>query len=360
MMSEPLVSVVMVVCNVDRFLAESIESILGQTFKDFEFIIVDFGSTDKSKAIALNYAARDARIKLHEIPNCGLGEARNAGCFLAQGRYIAVMDADDISTPDRLMSEFEFMEKHRDVGLLGGYTEWIDETGGPLRIERFPAEDHEIRSAFVSGCPFCQPTVLMRREAFVLVGGYRAAFVFAEDYDLWLRIAEHFPCANLRQVVLKYRSHPYQVQIRKSRQQSLCILAALTSASLRKAGKPDPFNSVKEITPAVLASMGVSEAKQQIFADLAWIRALYRSGDYSNALKSSIEALGSCNWECAESWQIAETRLMVARLNWKKKRYASSILTAGHAFVSRPIMLGRPFKPLLRWFGWLKPANGRN
>lgn len=347
----------MVVCNVDRFLAESIESILGQTLKDFEFIIVDFGSTDKSKDIALGYAARDARIKLHDIPNCGLGEARNAGCFLAQGRYIAVMDADDVSIPDRLMSEFEFMEKHPEVGLLGGYTEWIDATGRSLRIERFPDEDREIRSAFASGCPFCQPTVLMRRDAFVLAGGYRAAFVFAEDYDLWLRIAEHFQCANLRQVVLKYRSHPHQVQLRKARQQSLCILAALTSASLRRTGKPDPFNSVKEITPALLASLGVSKAKQRISADLDWIRALYLSGDYSGALKASIEALGCSDWKYAERWQTANARLMVARLNWKQKRYASSIVAASRAFVTRPIILGRPLKPLFRRFGWLKAAK---
>ena len=96
-MNKPLISVVMVICNVDRFLAEAIESILAQSFRDFEFIIVDFGSADNSKAIASHYAAEDTRIKFHEIPHCGLAEARNAGCALAQARYIAIMDADDVS-----------------------------------------------------------------------------------------------------------------------------------------------------------------------------------------------------------------------------------------------------------------------
>src|SRR5580704_9505554 len=100
-MNEPVVSVVMVVCNVDRFLAEAVESILAQTFREFEFVIVDFGSSDKSKEIVSKYAAKDERIKQHEIAHCGLAEARNAGCFLARGKYIAVMDADDMALPER-------------------------------------------------------------------------------------------------------------------------------------------------------------------------------------------------------------------------------------------------------------------
>src|ERR1700751_330870 len=98
-MNDPVVSVAMAVCNVGRFLAESIESVLAQTFSDFEFIIVDFGSTDKSKAIAASYAGKDSRIKVYEIPVCGLAEARNAACSHARGRYIAVMDADDFCLP---------------------------------------------------------------------------------------------------------------------------------------------------------------------------------------------------------------------------------------------------------------------
>ena len=108
------------------FLAESIESILGQTFRNFEFIIVDFGSTDKSKAIAVSYAAKDSRIRFREIPNCVLPAARNAACSFAQGQYIAVMDADDICLPDRLRLEVEFMEQHAEVGLLGSAVTWVD------------------------------------------------------------------------------------------------------------------------------------------------------------------------------------------------------------------------------------------
>src|SRR5208283_530756 len=128
-MKQPVVSVVMVTCNVERFLREAIESVLSQSFRDFEFVIVDFGSTDKSKDIISSYVEKDSRISLKEIPKCGLAAARNAACFLAKGRYIAIQDADDISLPDRLIAEVDFMEKHPEVGLVGSAIQRIDSDG---------------------------------------------------------------------------------------------------------------------------------------------------------------------------------------------------------------------------------------
>ncbi len=349
----PLVSVVMVVCNVDRFLAESIESILAQTFQGFEFIIIDFGSTDKSEAIALSYAAKDRRIKFYRIPHCGLAEARNAGCSLAQGRYIAIMDADDVSLPDRLIREVDFMEKHPQVGLLGGATEWIDARGRSLGVHDFPTEDHKIRSELANHCPFCQSTVLMRREAFALAGGYRAVFVQTEDYDLWLRIAEHFPCANLKHVVLKYRIHPYQVSTHKRRIQTLCKLAAQASASSRRRGNADPLNSVREITPETLFALGVTPARQQrevAYECGQWICVMSMAGEHSAALKVALEILQS-DLEYVDRWRIADLQLTVARLYWEQGRPLSSIISATQAVLTYPVVVGRPLKPLLRRLG---------
>lgn len=347
---KPLVSVALVVCNVDRFLAESIDSILRQTFTEFEFIIVDFGSSDKSVAIVASYAAKDDRIKFREIPHCGLAEARNTACFLAQGRYIAIMDADDISVENRLLWQVDFMEKHSEVGVLGGITEWIDATGKPIRIENLPTEDRQIKSALASSCPFRQPTVLIRREAFAVVGGYRGAFAPAEDYDLWLRIADHYQFANLDQVVLKYRVHPYQVSFRKRKEQALSVLAARVSASSRRRGSPDPFDSIDEITPAALVASGVSEVTQQTALAsefLCWIRNMIDAGEYAVALNVAIEMLDSADWKHVERWQIANLRLLAARLYWKQKRFAKSFLVASHAMVARPITIGRPLKALV-------------
>jgi hypothetical protein len=351
--NNPLVSVVMVACNVDRFLAESIESILGQTFREFEFIIVDFGSTDKSEVIVSSYAAKDSRIKLHKIPHCGLGEARNAGCFLAQGRYIAIMDADDVSVPDRLTWEIDFMEKHPEVSVLGGAVEWIDTTGKALITWDNPVGDREIQLALLERCPLWQPTVLMRRDAFVAIGGYRPPFAPAEDYDLWLRMAEQFQIANLKQVVLKYRIHPYQVSMRKRTQQTLGVLAAQVAASSRRNGIPDPLSSVKEITPEVVAALGVTKPRQQ--SELAsqrgrWIRNMCMAGEYSVALEAALETLQS-DLEYVERRQIADLHLIVARLYWRQRKFLSSLLAAAHAVVTRPVVAGRPLQPLLRRLG---------
>jgi hypothetical protein len=343
----------MVVCNVDRFLREAIESVLGQTFRDFEFIIVDFGSADNSKSIVSQYAASDTRLKFHEIPHCGLAEARNAACSLAQGKYIAIMDADDVSLPERLLWELEFMERHPEVGVVGGAVEWIDAKGRLLQTLRHPLEDCEIQSELLTHSVIWQPTAFIRRDAFEDVGGYRGPFAPAEDYDLWLRIADRFQLANLEQVVLKYRFHSFQVSLRKRRQQTLGILGAQLSASSRRKGIPDPLCSVAEITPELLASFGVTKARQQ--RELAsdrrdWIRNMCLAGEYSAALKGALEALRT-DLDHVERWRIADFHLTAARLYWRQRRPLSGLLSAAQAVLTYPVMVGRPLKPLLRILG---------
>lgn len=352
-MKNPHVSVVMVVFNVDRFLSESIESVLNQTFRDFEFIIVDFGSTDDSKSIIARYAAKDSRIKFHAIPHCGLAAARNAACSLAHGQYIAIMDADDVSLPDRLMWEIEFMEVHPEIGLLGGATEWINPAGKPMSIDSFPTADREIRSELAMRSPFCHSAVLIRSHAFSFVEGYRGAFAQAEDYDLWLRIAEHFGCANLKQVVLKHRIHPHQISIRNQREQTLCRLAAQASAAFRRNGIPDPLNSVEVITPAVLAGLDVTDARQQsevAFECQRWIQHQLAAGEYSAALNAAVDLLQS-DLKYVEKPQIADLYLMVARLYWREKKYWNGGLAAIRAVITRPVVANSLLKSLRRRLG---------
>jgi len=340
----------MVVCNVDHFLAESIESILAQTFRNFEFIIVDFGSQDRSKAIASSFAAKDTRIKFHQIENCSLPEARNAGCLLAHGEYIAVMDADDVSLPNRLLWQVDFMEKHPEVGALGGTVEWIDATGRSLLRMQHPLTNAEIQKALLRYPPLWHPSVLIRRAAFVSAGGYRRAFVVAHDYDLWLRIAERFQLANLEEVVLKYRIHPYQVSLRKRSYQSICGLAARASASLRRDGGSDPLNSVTEITPAVLAGLGISDAEQEtaLASDSGWwIRSVFAAGEDELALRSAIEML-RYDWQYTHRRQVADVHLILAQLHWRRMKFLDAFLAACHAVLTRPGLVGHSIKSTLR------------
>jgi glycosyltransferase involved in cell wall biosynthesis len=348
-MSEPLVSVVMVVCNVDRFLAESIDSILGQTFRDFEFVIVDYGSVDSTKDIVRRYAANDARVRLHEIPHCGLGESRNAACSLARGQYLAMMDADDVALPERIQLEVDFMARHPNVGLLGGAVQWINVMGQPLYVGHVPTDDKQLRRSLDLHCPFWQPTVLVRKEAFTQSGGYRDAFAPAEDYDLWLRVTEYVECANLEQVVLKYRMHPQQVSLRRKKQQTLGILAAQRSAAMRRAEQPDPFNSVEVITSKVLADLGVDESSQErkfVSESQAWIRHMVLAGEIAVALDTAVELLRT-NSMHTENWQLADLYLTIADLRWRRGEFVESLRSVARAVRARPKVLGRPLRPLL-------------
>lgn len=349
---EPMVSVVMVIRDVESFVAEAIDSILTQTFRDFEFIIVDFGSRDKSKEIASEYARNDERIRLVEIPACSYIEAKIAACLLPTGRYIAIQDADDVSFPNRLEAEVEFMARHPELGLLGGAVELIDSQGKYLRTPgQYPTEDAEIRSALKEYNPFWHPTVLILREAYVRAGGYRAPSSPSDDYDLWLRISEHYQSANLKQLVLKYRIHPAQLSLRKRRQQILCALAAQASASLRSSGREDLMNSVTEITPDVLEKMGVSEAAQKKalaegYASL--IKLAYAAGENAAVLEASAEMFELCHGAAVDKRLLSDVRILAAKAFWNEGRLASGFLSAGRAVLAYPRVMARPLKPLRR------------
>lgn len=344
----PAVSVVMVACNVDRFLSEAIESILSQTFSDFEFVILDFGSTDETMDVISSYAAADGRIKTHQIPRCSLPEARNTACSYAQGRYIAVMDADDVCLPNRLQLEFDFMESHPDVAIVGGATEWINAEGRSLGIHRVPTEDDSIKRALTVRCPFWHPTVFLRRDAFDLVGGYRRIFTYAHDYDLELRIADRFQVANLKQVVVRYRVHPSQVTFRKQNLQTLCKLAAKVSAASRKATLSDPLCNVCEITTSSLTALGVSKLMQHnaIVSDcLVWMRNLLAAGEYAAVLHAATEILTSKSITVLP-WQRADVYLTVAKIHWRRGNVLNAIGAILRAIITRPIIVGRPLKAL--------------
>lgn len=339
----------MAICNADQFLAESIESVLAQTFRDFELIIVDFGSTDNSRAITSGYAIKDARIKLLEIPNCGLAEARNAACSLARGKYIAVMDADDVCLPHRLMLEVDYLEKNPAIAIVGTATEWINAKGHVLGIHEVPYADHEIKATLPYRCPYWHPTVLIRKNAFLSVGGYRNAFVFAHDYDLELRLAERFACANLPDVVLRYRIHPSQVSFRKQSLQTCCKLAAQTSSVARKRGSPDPLNEITEITPVLLTELGVSKARQQnaLVADFRnWVRSMIAAKEYA-ATQNAVSAMLRSDLRAVDRWQVADLYLTLALLYRGQANFKKTIVAAARAFLIYPPSIRHLFKKLM-------------
>jgi hypothetical protein len=351
-MGTPTTSVVMSVFNGDRFLSEAVDSILGQGVSDFEFIIINDGSTDRTPLILDSYQKNDTRVRVYHQENRGLAESLNRGCAFARAKYIARMDADDVANRDRLRWQIDFMEEHPEIGVLGGAVEFIDVKGKSMGISINPTNDHQIKKAMRGGCPLWHPTVLMRKNVLTSVGGYRKLLIDAEDCDLWLRIADRAQLANLEAVVLKYRFHPHQVTARKSRQQALSTLAAHVAAEFRRNGQPDPLESVVEITSDVLSGLGVSVRTQEsaVAGRYLWsIRNLCNSGQYSHARELFKEISRAAAWRHAEHRIRADLRLLSARIYWREQRYLRSVATAIQALVTRPVMLGRPLKRLLRW-----------
>lgn len=194
----------MPVFNGEKFLKEAIDSILKQTFIDFEFIIVNDGSTDNTRNIIQNY--NDHRIKLlNNKSNLGISRAANIGIKASCGIYIARQDADDISMPERLEKEVSFLDQNKNVGLVGTYYFVINENGKILNTIKCLTKSIELRVKLLEGNQFCHGTIMFRRECIDKIGAYREEFKLAEDYDLYLRIAERYDMANIPEPLYKWR-----------------------------------------------------------------------------------------------------------------------------------------------------------
>jgi glycosyltransferase involved in cell wall biosynthesis len=208
---EPYISVVMPVFNGERFVASAIESIRNQTLGDFEFIIVDDGSTDRTPEILAGCAARDARIRVIRQENTGVVGALNRGIEEARAPLLARMDADDLSRTNRFELQRAFLDAATDCSVVGSAVRLIDEEGRGDRIIRHPRRLDDLEEAVGAGRILAHPTALIRRKCLERVGGYRQSLQGVEDTDLWLRLVSEGPIGNLDDVLLDYRMHPAKV-----------------------------------------------------------------------------------------------------------------------------------------------------
>lgn len=208
-MATPRISVLMPVYNGARYLPQALASILGQSFADFEFLILDDGSSDAGPLILARAARRDARIRLLSRPRRGLVASLNELLRQARGEWVARMDADDIALPERFALQAQYLEAHPEVVCVGGATMMIDAAGRYLTTLFPPTADAAIQAAALAGhTPINHPTAMIRRHVLAAAGGYDAAYYPAEDLELWLRLGECGALANLDVPVLKYRLHP--------------------------------------------------------------------------------------------------------------------------------------------------------
>jgi glycosyltransferase involved in cell wall biosynthesis len=205
MTSTPAVSVVMPAFNAAEFLDEAIRSILDQTFRDFELIIINDGSNDDTASILQHYERADERLRVYHQENKGVISALNRACRLARGQYIARMDADDVSLPHRLERQVDYIEHHPEIGILGTWISKIGQDGSVVGSWCPSPNPNALKWKHFFGACVCHPAVLMRRSVLEKINYYRAGSAPIEDEDLWLRASAVTEFGNVPEILFKYR-----------------------------------------------------------------------------------------------------------------------------------------------------------
>ncbi|MEJ2117640.1 MAG: glycosyltransferase [Alphaproteobacteria bacterium] len=243
-MSKRKISVILPVKNGERYIYSSIKSILSQTFRDFELLVIDDGSTDQTHKIVLQLQHSDHRLQFLRNPGSGLVDALNYGIASASGELIARMDADDICLPNRFQKQHDYLVRHPEIAVLGTQVRFINEHGEPMgHNTTLPETPKAIADDLLKQCCLRHPTVMMRKAAVEKLGGYRHQLIYAEDYDLWLRMSEQYSLANLPEQLLLYRMHAGQLSEQREWSQRLARNLALISAIERRQNGIDPITS---------------------------------------------------------------------------------------------------------------------
>jgi len=216
----PEISVIMAVYNGERHVKGAVESILGQTFEDFEFLIVDDASTDATPQILEEYAFRDRRVRIIlNKQNLGLTKSLNKALRQAKGIYIARMDADDVALPERLARQVQWMESNPRGDLLGTAYYEVNNQGEIIGSVRFPLRDDILKKHLIRYNPFFHASVMIRKRIIDEVGMYDERIQRAQDYDLWFRIAKRSELGNLPDCLMKRRYAAHNISIRRENEQ---------------------------------------------------------------------------------------------------------------------------------------------
>lgn len=261
---QPTVSVLMSAYNAEEYLGDAVDSILNQTFDDFEFVVVNDGSFDNTSAILNAYAQRDSRIVLIEQENLGLIRALNVGLASCRGELVARMDADDIALPQRFSEQVSFLRSNSDCVAVGTALALIDSDGDLLGTQVPPLSHEEIEIHLLKGIGAVpHPSSMIRREFLVKVGGYDVSALHVEDLELWLRLSELGRLANMPVELLQYRLHANSVTATKRRIQLENAVRVVKLAGERRGIKLD-LGSVLQAEMAQLNQGGGNEDRRRL------------------------------------------------------------------------------------------------
>lgn len=294
----------MAVFNGERYVSEAIESILKQTYRDFEFIIVNDASTDKTEEIIKAYQQQDSRILLiNNTENQERALSRNKGIEIARGEYISIIDYDDVSLPEKLTCQVQYLDIHADVGFVGTRWYYVDKNSEILSIgDCSDVVSHEAVHFM------CNPSIMARKACIERTGGYRSVLVPAEDYDLWLRVADFSKGATISEPLFLYRVHSgSSTSLQKAKMEVASVLA-IEMADERKRTGCDTFSrssleDAARIVQQRLRSSSFSRRKKLAKSQAFQSEAALVIGDYKLAFSYATQALLSFPG-CFRAWYV--------------------------------------------------------
>lgn len=279
----PRVTVLLPVYDAERFLDGAVESILTQSFRDFELLAIDDGSRDGSVAMLEQHARRDPRVRIVRRAHEGVTPTLNAGLALARGELVARMDADDVALPRRLEIQVGALDREPGLVCVGGAYEVIDAKGRRISVVRPPCGSAEIEAAALEGrSPIIHSAALYRREQVLAVGGYDVRVPVAQDYDLWLRLMDVAQLANVPDVVLRVRYYTSSVSGSRQAEQTEHVLRLCAAARARR-GLGGPM-------PVPRAWRPLSDWRSRQHFALSWSRSAWRLGERRTALAYALRA----------------------------------------------------------------------
>lgn len=288
----PKVSVLLPVHNAAAYVEKTIDSVLTQTFADFEFHIVDDGSTDDTAERVRRAMGDDERVEFVQQSNAGFAETLNRMLKRARGEYIARVDADDIAEPERFSRQVAFLDAHGEVVVLGSAVINIDEEGDPYGDSSFPLDHEQIESSLLAGTGgIIHPSVMMRRDPLVRLGGYALDAPIVEDQDLWLRMSAEGRLANLPDTLLRYRVHSGNMSF-EGMADAAQALARVLTRERDKRGMPPRESSQPMIE--------VSDWERR----RTWAWTAVEAGNLATARKHAWRLVRQCPWR-SSAWKVA-------------------------------------------------------
>lgn len=350
-MKDPVVSVVIAAYNAEDYIGAAIASILNQTVRELELIVVNDGSTDSTRDV-LHQFESDPRLHVIDQDNTGCSAARNRGAEYASGRFIALADADDVSWPERLECQLRKFRRDPTLGLVGTCARYIDHQGRHLGVVRTPTDHATIKGVMKSTIAFCHASIMLPREIFISTGGYDARFPTSEDYELLCRLVERYRAANVGKVLYDMRFHGSNKSTRMLEQH---ILRGLLTRHLITTDEKELLDDSKNFEDAVcrdqLIELGVSANKidRKIVSNymhrarmLARIDELEMAQQLVDRGRDYAEQYSLGDWA---RWKVDATK---ALLSIKNRNLTEGIRATTAALQFDPVGTGREFYKAVR------------